>query len=184
MKMMKFKIEDMRVVSVDELKEKLCVDESDFVESGVYKIEVGSRGEIEGVSKVEVKDGVFEVKSVEEMLDSCIDEEEREEMEDWVYVEMSDGKVEVCEFEEYGYDYYMVEVLSKEERLVEMVSSVEEELSEDFMDLVESEVEENCDLYKVKEMGEYKDWYVLMCYDYGDSLCEIEVSENREDLVK
>ena len=73
--------------------------------------------------------------------------------------------------------------MNKEEMLVEIVSSVEEELSEDFMDLVKSEVEENCDLYKVKEMGEYKDWYVLMCYDYGDSLCEIEVSENIEDLV-
>ena len=51
------------------------------------------------------------------------------------------------------------------------------------MDMVEEEVEENCDLYKVKG-GEYKDWYVLMCYDYGDSLCEIEVSEKREDLVQ
>ena len=45
------------------------------------------------------------------------------------------------------------------------------------------EVEENCDLYVVKEEGEYKDWYVLMCYDYGDSSCEIEVSKNRDDLV-
>ena len=50
------------------------------------------------------------------------------------------------------------------------------------MDIVEEEVEENCDLYKVKA-GEYKDWYVLMCYDYGYSLCEIEVSKNRDDLV-
>ena len=74
-------------------------------------------------------------------------------------------------------------MLSKEERLVEMVSSVEEELSEDFMDLVESEVEENCDLYVVKEEGEYKDWYVLMCYDDGDSLCDIEVDKNRDNLV-
>ena len=78
----------------------------------------------------------------------------------------------------------MLKMLSKEEKLVEMVSSCEEELSEDFMDLVESEVEENCDLYIVKEEGEYKDWYVLMCYDYGDSLCEIEVSKNRGDLVQ
>ena len=38
-------------------------------------------------------------------------------------------------------------------------------------------------VYIVREEGEYKDWYVLMCYDYGDSLCEIEVSEKREDLV-
>jgi len=108
--MIKFKIEDMREVSVDELREELCVEYEEFSESGVYKIEVGSRGEIEGVSKVEVKDGVFEVKSVEEMLDSCSDEEEREEMEDWVYVELDDGVVNVCEFEEYGYDYYRVRV--------------------------------------------------------------------------
>ena len=39
------------------------------------------------------------------MLDSCECEEEREEMEDWVYVEMFEGVVSVCEFEEYGYDY-------------------------------------------------------------------------------
>ena len=64
-----------------------------------------------------------------------------------------------------------------------MVSNCEESVNEDFMDLVEEEVEENCDLYIVREEGEYKDWYVLMCYDYGDSLCEIEVSEKREDLV-
>ena len=108
--MIKFKIEDLKEVSVDELREKLCVEYEDFDGSGVYKIEVGSRGEIEGVSKVEVVDGVFEVKSVEEMLDSCSDEEEREEMEDWVYVELDDGVVRVCEFEEYGYDYYKVRV--------------------------------------------------------------------------
>ena len=108
--MLKFKIEDMRVVSVEELREKLVVEYDDFVESGVYKIEVGSRGEVESVSKVDVVDGVFEVKSVEEMLDSCKDEDEREEMEDWVYVEMESGVVSVCEFEEYGYDYFYVRV--------------------------------------------------------------------------
>ena len=47
---------------------------------------------------------------------------------------------------------------------------------------LKSEVEENCDLYKVKG-GEYKDWYVLMCYDDGDSLCDIEVDKNRDNLV-
>ena len=108
--MIKFKIEDLREVSVDELREKLCVENEDFDGSGVYKIEVGSRGEIEGVSKVEVVDGVFEVKSVEEMLDSCSDEEEREEMEDWVYVELDSGVVNCCVFEEYGFDYYRVRV--------------------------------------------------------------------------
>ncbi len=108
--MLKFKIEDLKVVSVEELSEKLCVEYDDFDGNGVYKIEVGSRGEIEGVSKVDVVDGVFEVKSVEEMLDSCESEDEREEMEDWVYVEMFEGVVSVCEFEEYGYDYVKIMV--------------------------------------------------------------------------
>ena len=160
--MLKFEIEKMREFSVDELREKLVVEYSDFVESGVYKI-VFDSNELLSVSKVEVIDGCFEV----------IDEERD-------YIEMKDGFVNCVVNEEYGYDFYRVEVLSKEERLVEMVSSCEEDLVE--MDIVEEEVEENCDLYKVKS-GEYKDWYVLMCYDYGDSLCEIEVSKNRDDLV-
>ena len=101
---------ELKEVSVDELLKIIGWDISDWFEgevfeSGVYKIEFGSRGEIEDVSKVEVVDGVFEVKSVEEMLDSCKDEEEREEMEYWCYVEMFEGVVSVCEFEEYGYDY-------------------------------------------------------------------------------
>ena len=105
MMMIKFNIEDMKVVSVDELREKLCVEYDDFDGNGVYKVEVGSRGEIEGVSKIDVIDGVFWVKSVEEMLEGCESEDEREEMEDWCYVEMFEGVVSVCEFEEYGYDY-------------------------------------------------------------------------------
>ena len=109
-KMIKFKIEELKVVSIEELSENMFIEECDFeidgkVESGVYKIDVGSRGEIEDISKVEVVDGVFEVKSREELLDSCEDEEEREEMEYWCYVEMFEGVVSVCEFEEYGYDY-------------------------------------------------------------------------------
>ena len=160
--MLKFEINEMREFSVDELREKLVVEYSDFSESGVYKIEFDSN-ELLSVSKVEVIDGCFEV----------IDEERD-------YIEMRDGFVNCVVNDEYGYDFYRVEVLSKEERLVEMVSSCEEDLVE--MDIVEEEVEENCDLYKVKS-GEYKDWYVLMCYDYGDSLCEIEVSKNRDDLV-
>ena len=163
--MLKFEISEMREFSVDELREKLVVEYSDFSESGVYKI-VFDSNELLSVSKVEVIDGCFEV----------IDEERD-------YIEMRDGFVNCVVNDEYGYDFYRVDVLSKEERLVEMVSNCEESVNEDFMDLVEEEVEENCDLYKVKG-GEYKDWYVLMCYDYGDSLCEIEVSEKREDLVQ
>ena len=111
--MLKFEVSEMVEFGVEELCEKYFggLEVEDFDSgSGVYKIEVGSRGEIEGVSSVEVKEGVFEVKSVEEMLDSCSDEEEREEMEDWVYVEMESGVVSVCEFEEYGYDYFYVRV--------------------------------------------------------------------------
>ncbi len=160
--MLKFEINEMREFSVDELREKLVVEYSDFSESGVYKI-VFDSNELLSVSKVEVIDGCFEV----------IDEERD-------YIEMRDGFVNCVVNDEYGYDFYRVEVLSKEERLDEMVSSCEEDLVE--MDIVEEEVEENCDLYKVKS-GEYKDWYILMCYDYGDSLCEIEVSKNRDDLV-
>ena len=158
--MLKFEIEKMREFSVDELREKLVVEYSDFVESGVYKIEFDSN-ELLSVSKVEVIDGCIEV----------IDEERD-------YIEMRDGFVNCVVNDEYGYDFYRVEVLSKEEMLVEIVSDGLVE-----MDIVEEEVEENCDLYIVREEGEYKDWYVLMCYDYGDSLCEIEVSEKREDLV-
>ena len=108
--MLKFEMKDLREFSEDDLVKMIGWDISDWFEgevykSGVYKIEFGCRGEIEDVSKVEVVDGVFEVKSREELLDSCEDEEEREEMEDWCYVEMFEGVVSVCEFEEYGYDY-------------------------------------------------------------------------------
>ena len=109
--MIKFKIEDLREVSVDELLKIIGWDISDWfekIESGVYKIEFGSRCEIEDVNKVEVKNGCFEVMSREELLDSCKDEEEREEMEDWCYVELDDGVVNCCVFEEYGFDYYRV----------------------------------------------------------------------------
>ena len=71
--MLKYEMSELKEVSVDELLKIIGWDISDWFEgevfeSGVYKIEVGSRGEIEGVSKVDVVDGVFEVKSVEEML--------------------------------------------------------------------------------------------------------------------
>ena len=111
--MLKFEMKDLREFSEDDLVKMIGWDISDWFEgevykSGVYKIEFGCRGEIEDVSKVEVVDGVFEVKSVEEMLEGCESEDEREEMEDWVYVEMFEGVVSVCEFEVYGYDYLKI----------------------------------------------------------------------------
>ena len=99
---------ELREFSVKELCDEKYfggLERDDFDGSGVYKIEVGSRGEIEGVSKIDVVDGVFEVKSVEEMLDSCESEDEREYMKEWVDVELFEGVVVVVEFEEYGYDY-------------------------------------------------------------------------------
>ena len=109
--MIKFEMSEMKKFDDEMLEEnydfKLREWDESF-ESGVYKIEIGSRGLVEDVVKVEVVDGVFEVESSEELLDSCKDEEEREEMEDWVYVELDDGVVNVCVFEEYGYDFYRV----------------------------------------------------------------------------
>ncbi len=157
--MLKFEIEKMREFSVDELREKLVVEYSDFDSSGVYRIEFDSN-ELLSVSKVEVIDGCIEV----------IDEERD-------YIEMRDGFVNCVVYDGYWYDYYKVGVLSKEEKLVEIVSDGLVEMC-----IVEEEVEENCDLYKVKS-GEYKDWYVLMSYDYGDSLCDIEVNKNKNNLV-
>ena len=146
----------LKKLSLNDVSEYVLNSEV-FEESGVYKVKLNDDCEV--ISKELVEESVLMNKDVKYYVNNefCIDNE--------------------------NYEYYKVEVLSKEEKLVEMVSSCEEELSEDFMDLVESEVEENCDLYKVND-GEYKDWYVLMCYDYGDSLCEIEVSEKREDLVQ
>ena len=172
MMMIKFKIEDMKVVSVDELREKVCVEYDDFDGNGVYKIEVGSRGEIEGVSKIDVVDGVFEVKSVEEMLDGCESEDEREEMEDWVYVEMSDGVVNVCEFEEYGYDYYRVEFEVDEEDVFENGELIIEDVSSDVDD------DSGVLVYS------YKGKYVKMNFDYGGSLCECDVYESLDDVKK
>ena len=150
------KMKMLKMLSKEEVSEYV-VNSEVFEESGVYKVKLNDDCEV--ISKELVEESVLMNKDVKYYVNNefCIDDE--------------------------NYEYYKVEVLSKEERLVEMVSSVEEELNEDFMDLVESEVEENCDLYIVKEEGEYKDYYVLMCYDYGDSLCEIEVSKNRGDLV-
>ena len=107
MMMIKFEMSELREFSVEELCDKKYfggLERDDFDGNGVYKIEVGSRGEIEGVSKIDVVDGVFEVKSVGEMLEGCESEDEREEMEDWVYVEMFEGVVNMCESEEDGYD--------------------------------------------------------------------------------
>ena len=121
--MLKFEMKDLREFSEDDLVKMIGWDISDWFEgevykSGVYKIEFGCRGEIKDVSKVEVIDGVFEVESKEEFMKRMLKEYElykdgelinseeieeyREELEEWCYVEMFEGVVSVCEFEEYG----------------------------------------------------------------------------------
>ena len=123
--MIKFKIEDLKVMSIDDLKKNMFIDECDFeidgkVESGVYKIDIGCRGEIEDISKVDVIDGVFEVESGEEFKKRMLEgyelykdgvvinekeiEEYREELDEWVYIEMVEGVVRMVESEENGYD--------------------------------------------------------------------------------
>ena len=133
MMMIKFNVSELREVSIDELGENMFIEECDFeidgkVESGVYKIDVGSRGEIEDISKVEVvkkwwkfwNKGVFEVESKEEFMKRMLKEYElykdgelinskeieeyREELEYWCYIEMFEGVVSMCESEENGYD--------------------------------------------------------------------------------
>ena len=125
MMMIKFEVSELREFSIEDLRENRFIDKCDFeidgkVESGVYKIDVGSRGEIEDISKVEVIDGVFEVESGEEFKKRMLDgyelfkdgvvinekeiEEYKEELDEWVYVEMFEGVVCMCESEESGYD--------------------------------------------------------------------------------
>ena len=129
MKMIKFYERELREFSIDDLRKNMWIDECDFeidgkVESGVYKIEIGCRGEIEDISKVEVIDGVFEVESGEEFKKRMLEgyelykegevinlkeiEEYREELDEWVYVELDGGVVSMCESEENGYDIYKI----------------------------------------------------------------------------
>jgi len=129
--MLKYEMSELKEVSVDELVRIIGWDISDWFdgevfENGVYKIEVGSRGEIEDVSKVEVVDGVFEVESGEEFKKRMLDgyelykdgevinskeiEEYREELDEWVDVVLENGVVSMFESEENGYDIYKVRV--------------------------------------------------------------------------
>ena len=111
--MIKFEMSEMKKFDDEMLEEnygfKLREWDESF-ESGVYKIEIGSRGLVEDVVKVEVVDGVFEVESVEEILNS-MDEEDRESMSEWVDVEKRyDGVIEMIIGDELGYDFVRVEV--------------------------------------------------------------------------
>ena len=150
--MLKFEIEKMREFSVDELREKMIVEYSDFVESGVYKIEFDSN-ELLSVSKVEVIDGCFEV----------IDEERD-------YIEMRDGFVNCVVNDEYGYDFYRVEVELDEEDVFENGELIIEDVSSDVDD------DSGVLVYS------YKGKYVVMNFDYGGSLCECDVYESLDEI--
>ena len=112
--MLKFEVSELREFSEDDLMDmvgfKLSEWDESFVE-GVFRIEVGSRGLVEDVVKVEVVDGVFEVESVEEILNS-MDEEDREGMRDWVDVEFDErnGIVMKSIGDELCFEYVRVEV--------------------------------------------------------------------------
>ena len=189
--MIKFDVSELREVSIDELGENMFIEECDFeidgkVESGVYKIEVGSRGEIEDISKVEVIDGVFEVESGEEFKKRMLEgyelykdgvvinekeiEEYKEELDEWVYVELDNGVVRMCESEESGYDIYMVEFGVDEEDVFENGELIVEDVSSDVDD------DSGVLVYS------YKGKYVKMSFDYGGSLCECDVYESLDEI--
>ena len=111
--MIKFEISEMKKFDDEMFEERFGFELSEWDESfveGVFCVEIGSRGEVEDVVKVEVVDGVLEVESVEEILNS-MDEEDRESMSEWVDVEKRyDGVVEMIIGDELGYDFVRVEV--------------------------------------------------------------------------
>ena len=201
MMMIKFDVSELREVSIEELGENMFIEECDFeidgkVESGVYKIEVGSRGEIEDISKVEVvkkwwkfwNKGVFEVESGEEFKKRMLEgyelykdgvvinekeiEEYKEELDEWVYVELDDGVVRMCESEESGYDIYRIKVDEEvdEEDVFENGELIIEDVSKDVDD------DSGVLVYS------YKGKYVVMNFDYGGSLCECDVYENLDEI--
>ena len=128
--MIKFKIEDLKVMSIDDLRKNMFIDECDFeidgkVESGVYKIEVGSRGEIEEVSWIKDKSFDEIVKIGEKMLKENVDgilsgcDEEDEKVmklyvDEFCGISSERGKgVEMSLNEESGVGFYDEEIVSK-----------------------------------------------------------------------
>ena len=110
--MIKFEISEMKKFDDEMFEERFGFELSEWDESfveGVFCVEIGSRGEVEDVVKVEVVDGVLVVESVEGILNS-MDEEDRESMREWVDVEFDDGVVVKCIGEELCFEYVRVEV--------------------------------------------------------------------------
>ena len=86
-----------KVFSVKEVMERyIGVDVSDFKKSGVYKIEIGSRGEVENVEKVSDVNEVLVCEDVGELF-TCYygnmeeeegwDEDDCNSVTEWMYIE-------------------------------------------------------------------------------------------------
>ena len=116
--MMKFNIDELKMFSVDDVVSLFGVDSSDVVDGGVFRINIGSRGEVEEVVKVDVVDDVFEVLSEDEMKLEMMEEFEifvdgdsnkwkmidefKEELDEFVGVELVNGVLSISRFEEDG----------------------------------------------------------------------------------
>ena len=115
-------------VSIEDVISRCGYDISEWFEvfeSGVYKVMYGSRGEIEEVELIEVKDGCFEVESEEELLEEFeifVDgdsnkwkmiEEYKEELDEWYCSELDNGVYCVSRGEEDNDEYFKVEVKNK-----------------------------------------------------------------------
>ena len=116
-KMLKFNIDELKMFSVDEVESLFGVG-SDVVDGGVFRINIGSRGEVEDVVKVDVVDDMFEVLSEDEMKLEMMEEFEifvdgdsnkwkmidefKEEIDEFVDVELINGVLSISRFEEDG----------------------------------------------------------------------------------
>ena len=116
-KVLKFNIDELKMFSVDEVESLFGVG-SDVVDGGVFRINIGSRGEVEEVVKVDVVDGMFEVLNKKEMMMEMIEEFEifvdgdsnkwkmieefKKEIDEFVDVELVNGVLSISRFEEDG----------------------------------------------------------------------------------
>ena len=108
--MLKINVVDIKEFTYSDFVSRYLLDVDGFDgigESGVYKIDFGSRGVIENVSEVEVVDGMIEIESKDDILENVI--LDREYFEEFVDVGMYDGIVEVSLNEEEGYEIVRVD---------------------------------------------------------------------------
>ena len=83
---------------------------------------------------------------------------------------MRDGFVNCVVNDEYGYDFYRVEVELDEEDVFENGELIIEDVSSDVDD------DSGVLVYS------YKGKYVVMNFDYGGSLCECDVYESLDEI--